>query len=154
MYCLDIIKTKKSQSSHYRLFKFKGLSKVGLQLASYCLFYHSTYHAHQHNLPILKVYSHPPHFSHSPFFSLSTELFMSLFAHAEQVLLHSLLRIPIKPAPVSTVPHSPVIEAAPSLHWPLHKDSSVPHTNKTHSYIFIKTHTHTHKHFHRSAGLS
>lgn len=35
----------------------------------------------------------------------------------------------------------PMIEAAPSLHWPLHKDSSVPHTNKTHSYIFIKTHT-------------
>lgn len=68
---------------------------------------------------------------------------MSLFAHAGQVLLHSLLRNPITQPLCLHCSAFPMIEAAPSQHWPLHKDSSVPHTNKTHSYIFIKN-THTH----------
>lgn len=72
----------------------KGLSKAWT-LKSYCLSYHNTPATPTQSTQYSTVYFHPPHSSHSPLFSLSTELFMSLFAHAGQVLLHSLLWNPI-----------------------------------------------------------
>ncbi len=137
---------KKTQSSHLYVFTVKVCPKSGLPTCVLLLILPQYHHATPtQSAQYSTVCSHPPLFSHSPFFSLSTELFMSLFAHAGQVLLPSLLRIPISQPP------SPLFRIPQWSKQPPHctDPSTKTHlclANKTCSYIFFKTHTHTHTH--------
>lgn len=99
---------------------------------------------HQHNLPNTQL-STPTHpiSPTRPSLACQPNYLWACLLMLDKSCSTPSSEFPSASPPVSTLPHSPVIEAAPSLHWPLYKDSSVPHTNKTHSYIFIKTHTHT-----------
>lgn len=100
----------------------------------------------QHNLPNthnMPTPNHPIPPTHS--FSLSTELFMSLFAHAGQVLFHSLLRNPIS-QPVSTVPHS---------QWSKQPPHCTDPSTKTHLCLTQTKHIHMYslKHTHKFSSL-